>query len=146
MKLVVDTNILFSYFWKPSVIREWLMNQNLELFAPEYALEEINRHEAEICKRAGITRKEFRQIKKDLAISVTFVPLERYYEHLAMALRISPDTDDIDFFALSMALQIPLWSNEKRLKEQQKLKVYSTLDLLNNREFQESLFPQEETV
>mgnify|MGYP001595203714 CR=1 FL=1 len=42
MKFVVDTNILFTFLWKDSFTKGILLDQELEFFAPEYALEEIN--------------------------------------------------------------------------------------------------------
>ena len=41
MRIIVDTNILFSFFWKKSILKELLNNPSLELFSPEFALEEI---------------------------------------------------------------------------------------------------------
>ena len=44
MLLVVDMNILFSFFKKHSTTRKLLTNPNLELYSPKYALEELSKH------------------------------------------------------------------------------------------------------
>ena len=43
---------------------------------------------------------------------------------------ICPDRSDIPFFALAMKMRIPIWSNDKKLKEQSEVVVYSTAELL----------------
>lgn len=143
MKLIVDTNILFSFFWEKSVTRKLLMKQGLELFAPEYALEEINKYRKDICKKAGITEKKFRELRHDLAIAVVFMPIEEYERKLKSAATISPDPKDSDFFALSLHLKHAIWTNDTRLKDQNKIKIVTTKDLLNNPEFVDVVFPLE---
>ena len=51
--------------------------------------------------------------------------------------------NDIDFLALAMKLKLALWSNDSLLKKQNKVEVFSTMDLLNKPEFSEVLFPDE---
>jgi len=43
MRLVVDSNVLFTFFWKNFVFRN-ILDKSVELFSPEYALEEINKY------------------------------------------------------------------------------------------------------
>jgi predicted nucleic acid-binding protein len=132
MKLVVDTNILFSFFWKNSFTRKSLINQDLELISPEYALEEISRHSDEIIRKLKISLKEFEKIRKELAIMVEFIPSKEYSKYLKKALKFSPDKDDIDFFALALKYKISVWSNDKALKRQKVVNVISTEDLVEN--------------
>lgn len=139
MELVVDTNILYSFFWKNSLTRKLLMKMGLELFSPEFALEEINLHISDILKKTGISEEEFKQIRKDLAIAVSFIPLEEYSELLKQASKISPDSEDIDFLALALKLKLPLWSNDAELKKQNKVVIFSTSELLDNSEFKKTV-------
>lgn len=132
MKLIVDSNILFTYFWKESVTRKILLNGKLELFSPEFALEEINRYKKHIKERTNLTEREFNSAKIDIGIGIIFVAIEEYKTFLKKALEISPDKNDIDFFALALKLKIPIWSNDKNLKKQNIIKVYSTEEILNN--------------
>ena len=141
MELVVDTNILYTYFWEKSLARRFLMKMDLELFSPEFALEEINSNESDILKKTGLSKKEFDDARSNLAIAVEFIPLEEYKQFLKPALKFSPDPNDIDFLALAMKLKLPLWSNDSLLKKQIKVRIFSTLDLLNKPEFSEVLFP-----
>lgn len=143
MNLVVDTNILYTYFWKQSFARRIFMRQDLDLFAPEFALEEINSHKHDIVKKTELSEKEFLQTRSDLAIAVEFVPLEEYNGFLKDAGKISPDPNDIDFFALAMKLGMPLWSNDALLKKQKLVKILSTSDLLSKPEFSDIVFPDD---
>ena len=131
MKLVVDTNILITYFWKNSETRKIITHgEDLELVAPEFALEEINKHKYGILKKTKISEEEFKITKIDLAVYIKFFQLKEYGKFLQKALEFSPDENDIDFFALALKLNCPLWSNDKKLKQQDKVKVYSTEELL----------------
>lgn len=129
MKFVVDTNVLFTFFWPSSFTKGLLVDQDLEFFAPELALLEINEHREEILKKTGIPSKEFEVLRRDLGIFVEFVPLEEYSEFLQRASSI-PDKDDVDFVALALKLDLPIWSNDEYLKRQSMVKVLSTRELL----------------
>ena len=42
---------------------------------------------------------------------------------------ITPDLDDMVYFALALKLNCPIWSNDKKLKQQNKIKIYHTHEL-----------------
>ena len=63
---------------------------------------------------------------------ITTIPLEEIRPFLKIAINISPDIKDVPYLALALKLNIPIWSNDKELKEKQKhVRVYSTPELLN---------------
>lgn len=130
MRLVVDTNILFSFFWKKSFLAKIMTSQELELFSPEYALEEIKKYEKEIMKKTGLNKAEFNEKREELPIFVAFVPLEEYSESLKK-LKNVPDKNDIDFLALALKFNCPLWSNDAALRKQNQVRVIATKELLN---------------
>ncbi len=131
MKFVVDTNVLFTFFWKNSFTKGLLVDQDLEFFAPEFALEEINKYSNEILEKTNISLEKFKELRTDLAIFVEFIPLEEYKQFLPEALSLIPIyPDDADFLALALKLKLPIWSNDPHLKRQSKVKVYFTSELL----------------
>lgn len=130
MKLVVDSNVLFTFFWKNSVAQKLFADQDLELCSPEFALEEINKYRDEIMKKTKITLNEFKSLRKELAIFVEFIPINEYTEYLPRALKISPDPNDVDFFSLALKMQLPLWSNDHELKNQRTIKILSTKEVI----------------
>ena len=131
MKFVVDTNILFTFFWENSFTKGILIDQDFQFFSPEYALKEINSHINEIISKTGISNEKFQELRKDLAICVEFVPPEEYKDFLGEASLSLPNyPDDIDFLALAIKLKLPIWSNDLHLKSQNKIKIYTTKEFL----------------
>lgn len=48
---------------------------------------------------------------------------------MPQAQSITPDKYDQDYFALALKLGCPIWSNDKALKGQKRIKVYSTKEV-----------------
>jgi len=130
MRVVVNTNILFSFFNKKSKAREYATLPSLELYAPSFALEELGEHKEEIMEKFSLSTMQFSLIVKFLHTVVNFVKNEEYASFLSEAKEVSPDPDDIDLFALSFKLHCILWSNDTALKKQSRITVISTKDLV----------------
>ena len=132
MKFVLDTNILFTFFWKDSFTKGILLDQDFQFFSPEYAMYEINIHKTAILNKTKISEEKFDELKHDLAICVEFIPVEEYKEFLTEASKLIPKhVDDIEFLALALKLNLPVWSNDSHLKEQNKVKVYTTKEFID---------------
>ena len=129
MLLVVDMNILFSFFKKYSFTRKLLINPDLELYSPKYALGELNKHLDEIKLKAKIDVGVFELYKKILSWFVEFVPVSKYKDFKEEAESISPDPEDIQYFALALELNIPILSNDSHFKEQSEVPVFTTEEL-----------------
>jgi len=132
MKLVIDSNVLFTFFFKDSVLKQ-VLEKSVELFSPEYALEEINKHSSELMKKTGLSKSEFKKLKQELALKVDFIALQEYSSVFAKALCIAESfskdkypefVKDIDFFALALKIGCPIWSNDKLFKKQDKILSY----------------------
>ena len=130
MELVVGTNVLFTFFWEGSFTKGILVDQDLDFFAPVLALDELDEHSDEIMKKTGISPEKFKALREDLFIFVEFIPLEEYSEYLKQADTI-PDKDDIDFVALALKLELPIWSNDPHFKEQSSVEVFTTHELVS---------------
>ncbi|MBS3159244.1 hypothetical protein J4436_00480 [Candidatus Woesearchaeota archaeon] len=130
MKIVVNTNILFSFFWQKSLTRKLLITSSLDLISPEFALFEIEKYSQDIIEKIKITKKEFDVRFKELKEIVEFVDKKEYYQFLKDAEIISSDKDDSDFFALCLKNSCFLWSNDLILKNQKKVEVLSTKDII----------------
>ena len=129
MDLVVDANILFSALIKEGKTKELFVHENFHTFAPEFLLEEFSTYREIILEKTKRTEREFAEIFTILKSLITIVPEEEFYEFLEQAKNISPDKNDVEYFALALKLNCPLWSNDKKLKEQKVVPVYSTEDL-----------------
>lgn len=130
-KLVVETNILYSFFWKKSPTHEILSSMvNTDLFSPKFALDELDKHKEEILFKSRINVGEFNELIKSLSTFVQFIETSEYVEFIEEANSLFPEhTKDVDFFALALKLNCPLWSNENLHKNQSQVKVLNTDEL-----------------
>jgi len=135
-KIVINTNILFSIFKKESattkVFQFLTIEKKIELYSPILCLRELIEIKEEIYKKAKISLKDFIEILNEILSKglVKFVPEIEYEEYFEKAKEISPDPKDVDIFALALKLNCPIWSNDKELKKQNVIKVYSTKELI----------------
>ena len=130
MRLIIDANEVFSLFNKKSKVRELSLLPTVFLYSPKFALKEMTEHKKEITYRFGLSNLQFETIFDFLSVIVKFVDAEDYADVINEAKTISPDSDDVDYFALALKLECPIWSEDKKLKNQNKVIVYSTKDLL----------------
>lgn len=144
MRIVLDSNILFAYFWGDSVFREICKSGKLELFAPEYALTELKRYDVHIRKKTRISKEEFESLRKEMAEKIIFIAEEDYKEYFGEIIEswaglaeevVSEISDDIDFLAVANFLCCPLWSNDKLLKRQDEVLVMNTKEIIELVEF-----------
>jgi predicted nucleic acid-binding protein len=120
MRLVVDTNILFSFFKKDSFTRRFILSHpEIELFTPLYVFEELEEHKDEIKSKAKIGDIVFELSKKELREYVTVVPLDEFKDFWEEAKQISPDSDDVEYLAVALSLDCAIWSKDRDLKEKQ---------------------------
>jgi predicted nucleic acid-binding protein len=130
MRLVVDTNVLFSFFKRESVTRRLLTNfELLEPVTPSFCIEELNEHKELIRAKAKLADREFEEVLDDLLIFLKVFSLSEYRTFLSAAQRISPDPDDSELFALALKFSCPIWSNEKAFKNQSEVRIYTTAEL-----------------
>ena len=107
-----------------------ILNPKLEIVSPDFILDEFIEHKDEIASKSGLDYKELLTAIVLLSEKIKFTSLEEYMEFLPEAVEISLDKDDIDYFALALKLKCAIWSNDKELKKQDKVKVYSTEELM----------------
>jgi len=130
MELVIDSNILFSALIKDSTTCELMFNESLKLFAPELMIEELKFYEDLILKKSHRSNDNFIEILYSLKEIITIIPKDDFSNFMEEAKSITPDQDDFMYFALALKLKIPIWSNDKKLKQQDKVKVYSTEEII----------------
>ena len=127
--LVIDANILFSALIKDSLTAKLIFDGDIMLSAPEFVIDEFLKYEGLILKKISRARGEFIQIMHMLKDIITVVPQEEYSEFIEDAKKFSPDEKDVMYLALALNLNCAVWSNDKKLKAQNKVKIFSTEDL-----------------
>jgi len=132
MKVVIDTNVLFSFFKSDSSTRQIIINTPLKLYAPKEMFDELTKYKDEICNKSQITTKEFEKIITTLPSFIDIISKQKFVKSYEKAKSLLPDyaKDDAPFIGLALYLGIPLWSNDKAIKTQDKVKVFSTSELI----------------
>ncbi len=131
MRLIIDANIVFASLIRNSTVRNLILNNNFELYAPEFILEEVRKHEQTIIEKSKLTKEQFELILQIIFSRIKLIPLNEFEKHMEEGKNVSPDYDDSQYFALSLHLNLmPIWSNERRLKNQDKIKVYNIQEII----------------
>ncbi|MFH1072559.1 MAG: PIN domain-containing protein [Nanoarchaeota archaeon] len=134
MKVVVDANIFLSALISPGgKTCELIFSNELSLAAPEYLFEEFTRHQAEILKKSRLSKAEFAVALSLISSQIQFIPYAEFKDKIHQAEQITPDPNDTEYLALALRLKCPIWSNDKALKKQDAVKIFSTQEIL--REF-----------
>ncbi len=130
MLLVLDANILFASFIKEGMTAALLFDSNLEVYAPEFIIEEFMKYASTIEQKTKRTREEFVGIMHALQEIITIIPEQEYASHMDEAKDISPDDKDTMYLALALKMNCAVWSNDAKLKEQQRVKIYNTREIM----------------
>ena len=130
MKLVVDANVLFAALIKESTTYKIILDEYFQLYTSEYVLIEMEKYKLELLRKTSRSVEEFHELIEGLKKIISIVSLNELIPFLENANQISPDSKDEVYFALALKLNCGIWSNDKKLKEQGKVKVYSTEEIV----------------
>ncbi len=135
MHVVIDANILFSFFRKDSLVREIIIDSdlkyNLEIIAPKYALEELDKHKKEICEKAQITEEDYEFPRGVLEFFIEFISEEMWVDKIEEASKLLAEhKKDVPYLALALKYNCSVWSYDKNIKKQNKVKVCNTKEIL----------------
>jgi len=131
MKIVLDTNIVFSALISPESTISRLLFSSDKLFSfytCDYLEVEIRRHWAKLSKMSGLTSDELTEAMVLLFERIKFInkDLIPWKVHNKADLMVKDiDPDDIDFVALSMYLNAKLLTGDKKLYAGLKSKGFS---------------------
>jgi len=130
MKFVVDANVVLSCLLREGTNAALLVNPILQLYAPAFLFQELQKHLPEILERTHRSASDLSALLTAFQYVIQVVPQEDFADLSDTAKRICPDQNDFMYFALAMKLQCPLWSNDKALRIQDHVRVVSTAELL----------------
>ena len=123
MKIIVDSNIVFSAMLNTeSVISDIILNSQhqFEFYTCEYLREEIGEHKGKIIERSHYDDQTYRAVEFLIFSKLNFfseaiIPFE-FWQKAADYVR-DVDMNDIAFVALSLFLDIKIWTGDKRLRD-----------------------------
>lgn len=131
MKLVVDTNILVSFF-RDNPVKSIISNSqqlNLKLYSPEHCWRELLNIKTSISKYSKLSSKQINSTFEKLKEFLTIVSDESSKSFESEAKQLIHGKD-IPIFALAIKLNCPIWSNEPEFKQQSKIPILSTRDMI----------------
>jgi len=133
MELVVDANILMSALIATAgKTYDLIFNDIIRLFSVDKLLVELEKHKAEILAKSGLSEYDFDVFLSLISAEIEFIPYSELEKFVPEAEKITPDPNDTEYFALALKLKCAIWSNDRKLKAQDKVKVYSTEDLMES--------------
>ncbi len=132
MELVVDANVFFSALMRNSHTRHFLLFGGHALYTSEFVFEEIMKHSDEVSKKTLLSPEEIISLFNEMVLlaNIKIIPLAEYKAYVKTAQEVCPDSNDVHYFALALKLKCAIWSNDKKLKEQNRVKVYASHELV----------------
>ena len=129
MILVIDANPFIAGFLRNSTSRQIILSEKILLYFPDWLIDEFERNESELMERF-LDSARFFETKKVLLKFVKIAPKKEYSKYMEEASKLIKHTKDIPYFALALSLNCLIWSDEKSFKQQSKVKVLSTEELV----------------
>ena len=135
MYLIVDANRVFSaLFSKSNAFAVFLLNNILneaDLISSEFLFFEIGKHLDKIIEKSKLSSEELVKVFRFIKDEVEFVPFKEFNKYADSAEELSPHSKDAQYFALALAFNCAIWSDEKAFKAQSKVKVFNTDELID---------------
>lgn len=132
MKLVVDTNVVFSALIAGGKTREAILTTDLDLAVPEFFYTELENNRSAVRAKTGLTDAELDLLLSLIFAELTVVPKATFSHQLeqASAVMADIDPDDVPFLALALHREAGIWSDDGHFHEQDAVPVWTTSDLL----------------
>ncbi|MCB9263198.1 MAG: putative toxin-antitoxin system toxin component, PIN family [Flavobacteriales bacterium] len=121
MKIVVDTNIVFSAMLNQhGNICDLLLNSldSFVFYSPSFVLEELDNHTNKLRRLTGYSEKELDYLCRILFTKVDLIDMETLQKKSwEKAIELTKNIDEFDapFVALAIELDAPLWTGDKKL-------------------------------
>ncbi|MBI3033294.1 PIN domain-containing protein [Candidatus Woesearchaeota archaeon] len=130
MQVIIDANVIIAMLVKPGKPIDLFFDSRLSIFAPQLLFEELEQNKEELMSKSSLIREEYEWLLTILAHSIQIIPEQDFLSYREKADKICPDPKDMVYFALALYLNCPIWTNEKKLKEQNDVTIYATHELI----------------
>lgn len=127
-KLAADANVILSAVAGKAALRVFLV-EGIEIATTEFNISEVREYIGVIADKYGLS-------EEILESQLKLLPLRIYQQEFYAALLniaskklAESDKDDVELLALSLKLEVPVWSNDRHF-QQTGVEVYSTAKLL----------------
>jgi len=130
MQLIVDANIIIALLINPGKTADAFFSDQLVIYVPDFVFSELSQQKERIASRTQLSKEALENAYNIIFHHSTIIAKEKYVHLIADADNICPDPNDVEYFAAALFLHCPIWSNDKRLKQQNKVTVLSTQEVL----------------
>ena len=131
MFLVVDANILFGALVGRGKTLEIFFSDKISLLAPEFLFEEFEKHKTEILEKGKISVLELEEASSFIKEKIKLIPSgDISLDVKSKAKILSPHTKDEAYFAVALAFNAMIWSEEKSFRKQSGVKICNTSELV----------------
>lgn len=121
MRIIVDTNIIFSTLITPNPQRDGVFfDKGVQIFTAQKLWEELltPEHQAKMRKCAKRHQVDFETLQEYMQSRIiTVVDINPVYMSIAYEECKNVDVTDMDFVALSLQTGYKLWTGDKKLKK-----------------------------
>ena len=132
MNIIIDSNALFSALIKNSKTRRIILDYDGFFLFPSFIFIEMQKHEDELLEKSGLSIEDFKKLLRLIIKKVVIVPNEVLVPYKNEAYDIVKNIDPDDALFVACALAYPnsvIWSDDKKLKRQTKVKVLNTQEI-----------------
>jgi predicted nucleic acid-binding protein len=133
MIYVIDANILFAAIIRDSATRKIILDSNAQFLAPDYLLTEHERYGTLLRAKSGLSEKAYERLLVLLLSRIRLVAWDELRMSAEQAYALAKDIDPYDTMFFACCLANPgsvLWSDDKKLKKQDKVKIVNTEEML----------------
>lgn len=134
MRLVIDTNIIFSALIAGGKTRELIITAPVDLFVPEFFYTELDDHRDEIQAKTDLPQQDLTVLINFLFEFIRVIARDEFEDRLPDAWThiAEVDPDDVPFLALALHLDAGVWSDDAHFHEQDAVDVWPTHELVDH--------------
>ena len=134
MLIVVDANVVFSALLNKGlpfeVFRSNKLFKKFEFITPEFLFTEIGKRLDKIEKQSKLSKEEISDIFSLIKKQISIIPLSEFSDKQEEAKLIN--FKDSPYLALALKYNCPVFSGDKKLKEQNKVQVLSPREIIDS--------------
>ena len=132
MNLIIDTGRIIAALIVNGTTRTLLFSESFTFSTPDFTLSEIERHKQELLHKAKLSPEELDVLIALVFEHVNILPRETYKSVLDECKNDISDPDDTPFLAAALSHNTEgIWTHDKHFNEQQRVRVFTNIDLLN---------------
>ena len=130
MEITIDANIVFACLIKDSDTRKIIFSADVDLYAPTFLLNELQKYFPIIKKKSGLSDIDFSNLVARVLVQITLIPDIELKPFVLAASSLTTDKKDWLYLACALYKDTVIWSNDKEFKKQNRVRVFTTEELI----------------